>query len=455
MSFVRGAGGMAKSKLAILVVTLPLLTAGCLGIGVGENVTDAGTPTVPATEIGPPADTGTPTEPATDESASTDATTSSQQAASPGRTGTPSEPGTVTAAPSGRETETHTPATPGTRMHTPGDPMTETATPIETEAGTPTVTESPSEPGTDTPTETPPSSSLERVNPAEFGVVPGTTVLFEFEADDWYRTEWYVDGERVGGSLDPDVATYYERRNRIFRTVTFDVAGTREVSARVHTGNGSVETLNWTVDVNETADSAPTVEDLSPDPNASIEYVWNEELTLGATVADPDGDLDRVVWWENQRDAIPAVDAIDGDRATSNVSMVCNECTPSMWVVDENGAIAYGGWGPLERADVLTVEIVGTNAPVTRGETLTVTAAIENNGSEPHRQAYELEITQSDGEVRSGEPVDRGTVSVAPGSTERLTLTDETTAETPDDLTLRVSNTVEGQGEEVTVSVSD
>ena len=152
-------------------------------------------------------------------------------------------------------------------------------------------------------------------------------------------------------------------------------------------------------------------------------------MSIEAT--DPDGGLDRVVWWLTQADTIVEIDDLEGetDVATLSTDAFCHTCQLLPWVICEDGRfVAADGW-TLEEGepdngdgDGVSVSIRSTNAPVAAGDVLEVIVDVENGGDAPVTQDLEL-VVGHDPEVVSTQEINLG-----PGQSGAATLEFETAA---------------------------
>ncbi|ADD05137.1 uncharacterized protein Nmag_1561 [Natrialba magadii ATCC 43099] len=288
---------------------------------------------------------------------------------------------------------------------------------------------------------------------SELAVQPGTEVLFEAEAldpDESQTTIWWVDGESVttgvGGAWEWQ---YYEEIGADFWWHEFEEPGSHEVTAAVipddeATGPGETaeETYaaRWEIEVTDDGAASPSVEGVRPAENVvPIQEGDQVEFELEAT--DPDGGLDRVVWWLTQADTILDVTELEGDADTAVISMDggCHTCHVVPWVICDDGTatalqsrweIDAVGDGDDEDDEEngddgddtgqLGLSIQGTNSPVDAGDFLEVTASVTNDGAETRTASVELIV----GHDPTG--VDSETVTLEPGESETLTLGYET-----------------------------
>ncbi|WP_226008241.1 hypothetical protein [Natrinema salinisoli] len=166
---------------------------------------------------------------------------------------------------------------------------------------------------------------------------------------------------------------------------------------------------------------------------ATSELAADESATLELEVSSGAAELDRVVWWLTQSDVILDVSDVAGDSDTASIEIDggCHTCQIEAWVIDDNNAYTAVNPWVFEASDAadndddtnegnVAVRIQETNSPVTGGETLEVTAAIENTGSS--------EVTREVTLVVGNDPetVDSRMVTVPAGETVQLDLLFET-----------------------------
>lgn len=279
----------------------------------------------------------------------------------------------------------------------------------------------------------------------EVTVRPDTSVLFEVAATEPLEpgdVEWDVDDEIAG-----DLALAYDYTYATGIAAYFaepDSAGTYDVRATVPTGDDSA-THRWTLRVASDGAGRPTVADLSTDPAADAVVGVDETIEIGLTARDADGTLDRAIWVEGQNHTVVRVDDLVGteDGATlarENPGWIAAGYPTMVRVVCEDGRTSDLATddGPEIRPP-FAVEIVGTNAPVTGGERLEVTAEIENEGHLMMIGDTSQEIELIVG--REPERVDSETVTVIAGTTETVTLGYETyPVERDDEFPVRVES---------------
>lgn len=267
----------------------------------------------------------------------------------------------------------------------------------------------------------------------DLAVRPDTTVMFE--VDDRYpdggEIHWFVDGE-----WEPRGAPIWESAYRAavgadYWRETFDSDGSSEVAVAVVADNRPNRTTRWDVTVDPDGAEPPTIDAARPE-SSTVPVGEGDTRRFELDVSAPDGDLERVVWWMDQADQVLGVSDVSGeaDTATLEYDGGCHTCGVHAWVRTETGALAEeipwtfddgasdGGDDPGTGAGEYTVSILETTAPVDAGEFLSVTAAVENEGSETVTAEVDL--------VVGDEVVDSSSVSVDPGGRETTALGYET-----------------------------
>ncbi len=267
---------------------------------------------------------------------------------------------------------------------------------------------------------------------AEIAVQPGTSVFLEAGAVDpeaSQTTAWWVDGESVGESTAaPWQSIYYAERNAHYRQYTADVEGSHEITAGVETDDGTYR-ADWTVTVTPDGHASPTIEAARP-ARGSLPVDPEGPTDLEIDVADPDGTLDRVVWWVSQVDRLLGVTEVSGATDTASLSVeggLPQACPIVAWVIADDGTFTsetvwtVGGAESGASADAgVSVSITGTNDPVAAGDGLEVTAILENASDRSVTRAVEL-IVGHDPTL-----VDTRHVSIDGGGSETVVLEFET-----------------------------
>lgn len=198
--------------------------------------------------------------------------------------------------------------------------------------------------------------SVVRASPqGEITAAPGTLVLFEAVAHgyrgDRARGRWYVDGQRW---VDP--GAFHGQlggRGRSTFTYSFDEKGTHRVEAELYDegqaseGGQLIGTVSWTVHVEPDGNRPPTVELVKPE-SRKLESSGDSPTRrqFVATAHDPEGELDRVVWWVSQCDKLIAASPATGASETTTLSYALDSgCPLGVRAIDRKGAISkLRGW---------------------------------------------------------------------------------------------------------------
>ncbi|WP_049922040.1 hypothetical protein [Halopiger djelfimassiliensis] len=303
------------------------------------------------------------------------------------------------------------------------------------------------------------ASTLPVASPdGELAVQPETRVLFEagaVEPGESQRTVWWVDGERVGTSIGPWQSTYYAAFDADYRWQSFETLGTHEVAAAVVPQEGTrTYAARWRVEVTGGGHASPSVEAVRP-RSSVVSVSRGETVTFELEATDPDGSLDRVVWWLTQSDVILGTSDLEGatDTARLSTDAGCHTCRVLPWVIATDGTATAleDAWQFRRRErepspDAVDVRIGSTNAPVDAGEFLEVSAVVENASGAGRTAELEL-VVGHDPTV-----VDTQTVTLDPGETRTVTLGYETYPTSQDErFPVRVIGG--GDDDEVTVLV--
>jgi hypothetical protein len=193
----------------------------------------------------------------------------------------------------------------------------------------------------------------------EVSATPGTTVLFEAAARGYRGNrvwgDWYVDGQQWVGpgafhsqTGGPDLSTF---------TYSFEDEGTHRVHADLYDGDRSsddrqqVGSVDWTVSVHAEGNRPPTVALVEPSGDAVLRES-SDTRRFEVAAYDPEGALDRLVWWRNQCDAVVRIDRVSGASAASTVSFAPDYgCPLGVRAIDRDGAVSgLTGW-TVERSD--------------------------------------------------------------------------------------------------------
>lgn len=186
----------------------------------------------------------------------------------------------------------------------------------------------------------------------ELAVQPETTVHFEVGAvdpDAFQTTTWWINGENVGDTLAaPWQGIYYAEQDAHYWQETFEtgeidetdeVYETYEVVAGIDV-DGEQYRANWTITVTPTGLESPTIDAARPEPG-TLE-ISPEGTTLEIDVTDPDGSLERVVWWLSQADRLLGVSEVSGTSDTATLSVDsgrCHTCQLIPWVITGDGTV--------------------------------------------------------------------------------------------------------------------
>lgn len=265
----------------------------------------------------------------------------------------------------------------------------------------------------------------------DIAVQPGTTVLFEVDAvdpDASQFTGWWANGAQVSDSMTaaPWQSVYYAERNAHYWQYTADTTGTDEITAGVETDDGTYR-AEWTVTVTPDGHASPTIDDARPE-TGSLAVDPDGETDLEIDVTDPDGALERVVWWLGQADRILGTSDVSGATDTASLSLDgrgCQLCPIIAWVIAADGTVtAETLWEIDETATggdaELDISITGTNDPVDAGDVLEVTATLENTSDRPVDRDVRLIVGHDPTTVETRR------VSVDAGATESIRFTFET-----------------------------
>lgn len=263
-------------------------------------------------------------------------------------------------------------------------------------------------------------------------VQPGTTVFFEAgavdpDADRSQFTGWWVDGERVGDSMVGPAwqSVYYAEQNAHYWQYIAETEGTDQVTAGIDTEDGNYR-ADWTVTVTPEGHASPTIGAARPE-RGTLAVDRDGTTDLEIDVADPDGALERVVWWLSQADLILGTSAVSGTTDTASLTVdsgLCHTCSIIAWVICEDGTFASESLWQVDDTGSdhtgLSASISETNDPVDAGDVLEVTAELANGGTDTITRDVDLVVGHDP------QRVDTRSVSVAGGGTETVTLEFET-----------------------------
>ncbi len=187
---------------------------------------------------------------------------------------------------------------------------------------------------------------IERVTPVdgEVTVAPGTDVLLEAAVQDYEGSDatlaWFLDGERT--------RTEYPFISDRPHLKLYDVSeGGHDVRATLYTDDGETEldTVTWTVDVEDGANEAPGGSRLDP-AESEVEADDGEVVDLTMRATDPDGNLHRVLWFAGQCDDPLGASSVSGAQDEATLRYEVGGCGSVLaWSVDERGAMRQSvGW---------------------------------------------------------------------------------------------------------------
>ena len=252
----------------------------------------------------------------------------------------------------------------------------------------------------------------------------GETIQLRAAAQDLDGTiaayEWQVDGRAIGGGETTTISPDSPGTVRVTLTVTDDDGATAtarefiQVDPAPDSGDGdgglqvSIQATNSPVQVGERLAVVATVENTGDDGVAQP-----VTLSVGGTQRDrtdvalgPGTSTTVTFEWRTSAGDVgdyTAEVASEDDADTTDVSVV----------VSGGGGGPPGGDPPGGGSSGVAVTITGTNTPVVEGETVTVTADVENTGDSADTQTVDLSV--------AGEVVDSTTVSLDSGATESVT----------------------------------
>ncbi|UHQ95064.1 hypothetical protein [Haloterrigena alkaliphila] len=202
--------------------------------------------------------------------------------------------------------------------------------------------------------------------------------------DRYQYPEWFVDGESTGLSMGPWYSAYLEHQN--VQVWQHEIESDCEVTAVVDPEGGNRRTTSWNIATSSDGIAPPAVTDARPSPENRRRLEDGQTFECTLDVHDPDGNLDRVIWWARAVDYVMEVTSISGTHATASISPSTEDIVQegvTALVVTENGAIADGPiweFEPVRQDASFTVSNVDTNSPIPGGATLDVTATIQNEG---------------------------------------------------------------------------
>lgn len=183
---------------------------------------------------------------------------------------------------------------------------------------------------------------------------PGTLLLFEAVAygypGEYALGNWYVNGQRWAGP-----SAFYGHLSgggRSAFTHSFDEPGTHHVRAELYDeSEGSdadpLGSVQWRVRVESEGNQPPTVERVQP-ASQTIEASSGsaERQKFVVRARDPEGALDRVVWWISQCDDVVGISQVSGrEDAAALLYAPDVGCPLGARAIDRNGAVSgLEGW---------------------------------------------------------------------------------------------------------------
>ncbi|THE63427.1 hypothetical protein D8Y22_18270 [Salinadaptatus halalkaliphilus] len=292
----------------------------------------------------------------------------------------------------------------------------------------------------------------------EVSVRPESEIMFEVDTSMLEETDqirWFVDGEHTLGPQSDRPSAYRNQTGWEFRILTFDSIGTHEVVA-VADATENLRT-SWEVTVAPDGNVSPSLDAARP---ATTEVPVEGDYELEVDVSTSGAELDRVIWWHHVAVSATTTD-VSGTTDTASIEGGgLRDDSVDVWILDEDNVLttemavwAFDEGATLDNgdesetdADGDSVTIIESNDPVTGGETLEVTATLENTSDETTTLDVEL-VVGEDPEV-----VETRSVTVASGSTEQVTLEFETyPVEQDDSFPVRVETAESADEREVTV----
>lgn len=304
------------------------------------------------------------------------------------------------------------------------------------------------------------SGELEPVRPTstEITVQPETPVLFEVSAREPLEhgdVGWEVDDDVADDlALARDYAHASETGTAAY-LASAETTGTYDVRATVRTETGTAD-QEWTMHVTPDGRGQPSIEELTTEPAGGVVSV-EETVEVTAAARDAEGTLDRILWQEGQNHTVADIGEVAGTRdsatlAAKNPPWIGSGYPTMARAVCEDGRTSDVATddGPEVRPP-FDVEIVETNAPVSGGDRLEVTAAVENTGHLMMVGDTTQEIELIVG--RDPDRVDSTTVTVPAGATETVALEYETyPVERTDEFPVRIESADDADERIVTVT---
>lgn len=289
----------------------------------------------------------------------------------------------------------------------------------------------------------------------ELDVQPETTVKFEVLTETWEDGgfNWYVDGEHYSAAIGPWSSVYAAEEGAEFLLYTFETEGTHDVAVAV--GEDPRSMTQWEIEVTPEGMAPPSIEAVRPE-SETVPTEGDYDLEVEASTSA--SELDRFVWWITQYDMF-TMSSANGTSDTATIGGEgCHTCETEAWVIDEHNLVTISDpWIHDEDASLddatngagdglVDVTILESNDPVTGGETLEVTAELENTGTEDVTDQVEFIVGEDP------ETVDEQTVTVEASEAEFVDLAFETyPVEEDDSFPVRVE--IDGATDEREITV--
>ncbi|RKD85932.1 hypothetical protein ATJ93_4705 [Halopiger aswanensis] len=212
--------------------------------------------------------------------------------------------------------------------------------------------------------------------------------MFEIDHDagSEQSPEWHINGDSKGLSLGPWFSTYHQYTGNEFWQYT--VEKDCRVTAVLDWDGAGGNTVAWTINTDSAGLAPPQIRDTRPSTAERRILEPNTTLECEMDVTDPDGNLDRVVWWALAADIILDITSVSGREDTARITPSSEDIVQegvTAWVISENGLITSSNRWAFARPDPdsqFTITGVETNSPIGGGETLEVDATIRNTGRE-------------------------------------------------------------------------
>ena len=110
---------------------------------------------------------------------------------------------------------------------------------------------------------------------------------------------------------------------------------------------------SWTVAVADDGLVGPRIGDATPERGA-LEVDPGEPTGIAVDVADPNGSLERVVWWAVETTELLGVSDVSGTADTATLTVegeLCHGCHVVPWVLTSDGTVAEDTLWEVDRTD--------------------------------------------------------------------------------------------------------